>query len=92
MAIIPFIKEMSRGDWATVVGLLTLTWLSFTIAYRLFLGPLTVFPGPRLAALTGWYETYFDCWKRGRYWVEIEKMHQQYGIFIFRHLYSPLEV
>ncbi|PVH77367.1 putative P450 monooxygenase, partial [Cadophora sp. DSE1049] len=48
-------------------------------AYRLFLGPLAHFPGPKLAALTGWYETYFDCVKKGRYWVEIERMHQQYG-------------
>lgn len=48
-------------------------------AYRLYLGPLAGFPGPRLAALTGWYETYFDCWRRGRYWVEIEKMHEIYG-------------
>jgi len=55
------------------------TWLSVEVVYRLYLGPLAVFPGPKLAALTGWYETYFDCWKRGRYWVEIEKMHEQYG-------------
>ena len=48
-------------------------------AYRLFLGPLAHFPGPKLAALTGWYETYFDCVKKGRYWVEIERMHQKYG-------------
>ncbi|KAL2060043.1 hypothetical protein VTL71DRAFT_9865 [Oculimacula yallundae] len=48
-------------------------------AHRLFFGPLANFPGPKLAALTGWYETYFDCLKKGRYWVEIERMHQQYG-------------
>ncbi|KAG4434267.1 hypothetical protein IFR05_010257 [Cadophora sp. M221] len=48
-------------------------------AYRLYFGPLSQFPGPKLAALTGWYETYFDCWKKGRYWVEIEEMHKQYG-------------
>ncbi|KAH9216249.1 cytochrome P450 [Leptodontidium sp. 2 PMI_412] len=48
-------------------------------AYRLYLGPLSQIPGPKLAALTGWYETYFDCLKKGRYWVEIEEMHRQYG-------------
>ncbi|KAH8807218.1 cytochrome P450 [Xylogone sp. PMI_703] len=42
-------------------------------------GPLAKFPGPKLAAMTGWYETYYDCFKKGRYWVEIEKMHQKYG-------------
>ncbi|KAG9242306.1 cytochrome P450 [Calycina marina] len=45
----------------------------------MFLGPLAVFPGPRLAAPTRWYETYCDCWGRGTYWVEIERMHEEYG-------------
>jgi hypothetical protein len=79
MAIIPLIKDMSLGEWAILLGLLAGTWLWAVIAYRLFLGPLSAFPGPKLAALTGWYETYFECVKRGRYWVEIEKMHKRYG-------------
>lgn len=64
--------------WIAVV-LLTGLWTATTIAYRLYFGPLASFPGPKLAALTGWYETYFDCFKRGSYWVEIERMHEQYG-------------
>jgi hypothetical protein len=61
-----------------VVGA-TAVLLVATVAYRLLLSPLARFPGPRLAALTGWYETYYDCVKRGRYWVEIERMHREYG-------------
>lgn len=57
-----------------------LVWLSSLIIYRLYLSPLSQFPGPKLAALTGWYEAYFDLLKRGRYWVEIERMHEIYGI------------
>ncbi|RDW57263.1 hypothetical protein BP5796_12713 [Coleophoma crateriformis] len=58
---------------------IVLVWLSSLIIYRLYLSPLSRFPGPKLAALTGWYETYFDLLKRGRYWVEIEHMHKVYG-------------
>lgn len=66
------------SSYATIITLL-LFWLGGTVVYRLWLGPLTVFPGRRLAILTGWYETYFECIQRGRYWVEIEKMHEEYG-------------
>lgn len=47
--------------------------------YRLYLDPLAKFPGPKLAALTLWYEFYYDVIKRGKYTLEIEKMHEAYG-------------
>lgn len=56
-------------------------WLGATVAYRLFFSPIAGVPGPRLAALTGWYETYYDCVKQGRFWREIEKMHEEYGTY-----------
>jgi len=79
MAITSLLQVVSFYHWSLAALLALATWLSVEVVYRLYLGPLAVFPGPKLAALTGWYETYFDCWKRGRYWVEIEKMHEQYG-------------
>lgn len=49
------------------------------IFYRIWFSPIAKFPGPRVAAITGWYEGYFDIVKRGTYLYEIEKMHNKYG-------------
>ncbi|KAL8941814.1 MAG: hypothetical protein Q9216_002014, partial [Gyalolechia sp. 2 TL-2023] len=59
---------------------LTTVGLFFVLVlYRLFLHPLARFPGPRLAAATGWYETYHDCLCAGRFSKHIDDMHKQYG-------------
>ncbi|KAK2616577.1 hypothetical protein QQS21_000400 [Conoideocrella luteorostrata] len=47
--------------------------------FRLFFHPLVRYPGPRIAALTVWYEFYYDAIQRGRYTFEIKRMHEQYG-------------
>jgi hypothetical protein len=53
---------------------------SLTLAiHRLLISPLARFPGPKLAAPTGWYEVYYDLVHKGSYLFEIEKMHDQYG-------------
>lgn len=47
--------------------------------YRLYFSPIARFPGPKLAALTYWYEFYYDVVKDGRYIFQIEKLHKRYG-------------
>lgn len=50
-----------------------------TAIRRLYFHPLTHIPGPKLAALTWWYEFYFDGIKQGRYVFKIQELHMQYG-------------
>lgn len=47
--------------------------------YRLFLHPLAQFPGPKLAAITLYYEAYYDVVQNGQYTFKIAEMHKKYG-------------
>lgn len=51
------------------------------VIYRLFFSPIAKFPGSKLAAVTSWYELYYDVVKKGKYLYEIEKMHDKYGMY-----------
>lgn len=61
------------------IVIVPLTWMLFTALYRLFLSPLADFPGPKLAALTSWYECYYDVIKPGQYVWKIQELHKHYG-------------
>lgn len=50
------------------------------VFYRLFLHPVARFPGPRLAAVSRWYEGYYDVILDGEYTSKIAKLHRTYGI------------
>ena len=54
-------------------------YIAYGTIYRLCLSPIAHFPGPKLAALTLWYEFYFDVVRRGSYVWKIQKMHEIYG-------------
>ena len=67
-----------------------------TAVYRLYFSPLANFPGTKVAAVTGWYEFYFDVVKRGKYIYETERIHHEYGNYrdtLFRsHIHQYLMV
>lgn len=51
--------------------------------YRVYFHPLASFPGPRLAAITKWYEFYYDVINRGQFMYEVTRMHDEYGTVSF---------
>ena len=74
-----FIRE-GVGTLIAEYAIVALVLYSAYGAYsRLYLSPIARFPGRKLAALTFWYEFYFDVIKRGSYVWEIRKMHETYG-------------
>lgn len=52
---------------------------------RLYFHPLANVPGPKLAAITGWYETYYDIFRKvpgargGQMTFKIQELHRRYG-------------
>jgi hypothetical protein len=59
-----------------------LLWILYAVSlgiYRVYLSPLSHIPGPKLAAATRWYELYYDAYHVGKYYHQIEKMHERYG-------------
>jgi cytochrome P450 len=47
--------------------------------YRLFFHPLANIPGPKLCAITGWYEIFWDIVVGGQFTFKIEEWHKTYG-------------
>lgn len=77
---------LTQALWtAILVWPLYLVTLSM---YRLYFSPLSHIPGPRLAALTKWYEAYYEIVLSGQYSFHIDKLHDEYGKI---HLLLPCD-
>lgn len=58
-------------------------YLVYLVVARLYLSPLAQFPGPKLAALSNWYEFYYDVLQQGQFTAHIQKLHDDYGVPMF---------
>ena len=71
--------DFTNPHLSIIIPFSILSYLVGCVLYRLYFSPLAKFPGPKIAALTGWYEIYYDLIRNGKYIFEVEKMHQKYG-------------
>lgn len=71
--------EVAGTVFAIVAGTVVVT-----AAYRLLVHPLARIPGPKLAALTNWYEFYYDAIQLGRYIFKIQELHERYCQLLIR--------
>lgn len=69
--------KMNIG-WPAVIGAVV-AYYGTLVFYRLILHPLSRFPGPKLAAISRWYEAYYDVVLGGQYTVKIAELHKKYG-------------
>lgn len=79
--VMPYLVSF-ESLWVHALGAAILFYFIGRSFYRLYVSPLAKFPGPKLAALTLWYEGYYDIVKRGQYTFEIGRMHEKYGRII----------
>jgi hypothetical protein len=64
------------------IGLVAAAIIVYNIAlivYWLYFHPLAKFPGPKLTAVSYWYEFYWDVFHHGQFMYRIGDMHKQYG-------------
>ncbi|KAI1441145.1 cytochrome P450 [Annulohypoxylon stygium] len=60
------------------LGMIAVLYFATLAFYRLFLHPLSRFPGPKLAAISRWYEAYYDVIQNGQYTFKIAELHKIY--------------
>ena len=70
---------MASQSWLVPVVVLSFIVLTYLLCSRLLFSPLSRIPGPKLAALTTWYEIYYDIWQPGQYVWKIKEMHERFG-------------
>jgi hypothetical protein len=67
--------------WYLVVAIATCVVASLihAVISTLILHPLAKFPGPKYAAVTHYYQFYYDVVRRGRFPWKLKSLHQAYG-------------
>ncbi|KAF6815012.1 cytochrome P450 [Colletotrichum plurivorum] len=74
----------SKFTYSIIVLASTVVYLASLAIYRLYLSPIAKFPGPKLAALTQWYEAYYELFSGdgGQFIWHYAELHEKYGPII----------
>ncbi|CAF3431566.1 unnamed protein product [Fusarium graminearum] len=75
-------ETIAARNWQQTGCFFAGVWLVYIVAlvvWRLWFSPLAHIPGPKLAALTQYYEFYYDFVLGGQYNYKIIDMHERYG-------------
>jgi hypothetical protein len=81
MAFLDFVSSLSYAQLGVIVGLLA-AYTIYGAVWRLYFSPISHIPGPKLAALTWWYEFYYDIILGGQYVFKTVELHKKYGPII----------
>jgi hypothetical protein len=69
-------------NYSQIIGGLVVSVIAYRfwrLFYDLYLHPLARIPGPKLAAITYLYQTYFSLVGGSRFYIQIGKLHEKYG-------------
>lgn len=80
MAILEGIGEsLNFYTIASAIVIYLISYRIYRVFYDLYLHPLAHIPGPKFAAITYLYQTYFSLVGGSRFFVRIGKLHDVYG-------------
>lgn len=71
--------QMASLGKLAIASIFAIGYLGALMIYRLVLSPIAKFPGPRLAAVSNWYEFYYDVIRKGHFTAHIQQLHKKYG-------------
>lgn len=89
MAVTELISAVTTTQAIAIASGVWLVYALKLTVQRLYLSPIAHIPGPKLAALTQYYESFYDIVLGGQYTSKILKLHEKYGPVV---RISPWEV
>lgn len=76
--LVAFLMSSQASFWTSTANLVLLELLSVAIR-RLYFSPISHIPGPKLAAITGLHEMFYDLYLNGQYTLHFQSLHEKYG-------------